>query len=687
MGGKPSLLFLIHSLAAGGAERQLCELVSNIDRRNFELHVLVFYQPGHGARGELWPEIASLPDVELHCLDKRRGPLGYVLALPRVLKLMRRVRPDILHGYSDGNLPALLLGMLYRRRVVWGIRRTSRDLTKMNRLSLALLRVMVKLSRFVDLIIFNSEAGRLNHERMGMRAARMRVIPNGFDTDRFSPDRVLGLDQKVRWGIPAEAPLVGIVGRFDPVKDHPTFLRAAARVAAAWPEARFVCVGGGPEGYQRELQEQAEALGIGDRVHWPGICREMVPAYNALTVLMLSSTDEGFPNVIGEAMACGVPCVATKAGDAAQLIGETGFAAEVGDDAALAEGVGALLAEGEEVRADRSRAARERICSRYSVHALAVSTEHVLLNLLTGDAFQSPHRKKPDYDVSATWPKGLPIPARREPREIRSGEAWPDSGPLQDPAHGSVSGPKYLIRFDDVCPTMNWDNWNRIESVLLETGAKPILSVVPDNRDPNLMVAPPDPAFWERVRAWQKQGWTIGLHGYQHTYVNRESGILRLNRRSEFAGLDYAEQYEKLSRGLDIFSSMGVRADAWVAPAHSFDWVTVAALNQLKIRVISDGLSTAPYRDHLGNVWVPQQFASMRGMPFGLWTYCYHLNHASEAELRRLEDALRRFRDRLVSLPEAAKWGDRPYSGKDRLVRLARATVSAIQSPSRTIYP
>ena len=155
------IAFVIPSLTTGGAERQLCTLVQHLDRTRFRADVIFFYPGDADPNGEGWQRSLDLPGVELHCLDKRRGPLGYLLALPRVLKVMRRVRPDILHGYSDGNLPALLLGMLYRRRVVWGIRRTSRDLTKMNRLSLALLRVMVKLSRFVDLVIFNSEAGRV----------------------------------------------------------------------------------------------------------------------------------------------------------------------------------------------------------------------------------------------------------------------------------------------------------------------------------------------------------------------------------------------------------------------------------------------------------------------------------------------------------------------------------------------
>lgn len=203
---------------------------------------------------------------------------------------------------------------------------------------------------------------------------------------------------------------------------------------------------------------------------------------------------------------------------------------------------------------------------------------------------------------------------------------------------GSLLNARYLMRFNDLCPTMDWSVWNEIEPILIEVGVNPILSVIPDNRDPKLMIDPPVPDFWDRVRNCQVRGWTIGLQGYQHLYVNGKSGILCLNLRSEFAGLKYAEQYEKLSRGLEIFAREGVRADTWVAPVHSFDWVTLSALNALGIRIISDGLSAAPYRDFLGNVWVPQQFASTRRMPLGVWTYCYHSNDLSCSELQRFKN-------------------------------------------------
>lgn len=382
------VFFLIPSLVAHGAERQLCELVRHMDHTRFEIHVTVFYDPGSYSGGELGSELAALPNVTLHCLHKRRGPAGYLVALPRLLALVLRTKPHILHGYMDGNLPVLLVGRLLRKRIVWGIRCTSRDLSKLDRLALRLLALTARLSRYVDLIIFNSEAGRLSHEAKGIRAQRAQVIPNGFDICRFAPNPTEGLAQRQVWGLPEDVPLIGIVGRLDPVKDHPTFLRAAVLIKREWPEARFVCVGGGPAEYVESLQAQATALGIADRILWPGVCNQMSAAYNALSLLVLSSTDEGFPNAIGEAMACGIPCVTTRVGDAAVLVGDTGVVTAIGDDAAIATAVSGFLRETPETHAIRSRAARSRICAEFSVQALARNTEHTLLTLLPNAADQ-----------------------------------------------------------------------------------------------------------------------------------------------------------------------------------------------------------------------------------------------------------------------------------------------------------
>jgi glycosyltransferase involved in cell wall biosynthesis len=380
MASRIRVLFLIPSLVANGAERQLFELLKRMDRDRFELDLVVFYDPG--SEDNLWSEAARLPDLHLHSLHKRRGALGYLTALPRLLGLILALGPDVLHGYmADGNLPLLILGGLLRKRVVWGIRRTNKDLTKVDRLGLRLTRLSVWLSRYVDLVIFNSEAGRLNHVAMGMKAARMEVVVNGFDVAAFSPDPTLGPPQREAWAIPAGVPLIGIVGRLHPVKDHPTFLRAAARLAEKCPSAWFVCVGEGPEPYRAALEQLAASLGIGDRVRFPGATQGMAAAYNALSFLVLSSTDEGFPNVLGEAMACGVPCVTTRVGDAQALVGPWGLVVEPGDDAAMADALASLLAEPAPARAARSEASRARICSTFSVDALARNTERLILDL------------------------------------------------------------------------------------------------------------------------------------------------------------------------------------------------------------------------------------------------------------------------------------------------------------------
>lgn len=378
------VLFLIPSLASGGAERQLCELTQHLDRDRFEVHVATFYAPGEGNDGLFWNQLADRTDMELHCLHKRRGMAGFLTAIPKLLALGLRIRPHIVHGYTDGNAPALLVGRLLGARVIWGIRRTSGDPTKLNARSLTLRRWFILGSRFVDMIIFNSEAGRANHLRMGWSPRDARVVPNGFDVARFAPDPEAGSTQREVWGVPAGVPLIGISGRLHPVKDHPTFLRAAAKVLAAEPNAHFVCIGHGSEPYATQLRSQAEALGLGARVHWAGRVADMRSAYNALSVLMLTSTDEGFPNVLGEAMACGIPCVATRVGDAAPLVAHTGTVVAAGDVEGLVGGALALLREGTEARAARSAACRSRIVETFSVESLALNTQVALDDALAG---------------------------------------------------------------------------------------------------------------------------------------------------------------------------------------------------------------------------------------------------------------------------------------------------------------
>src|SRR5579864_348716 len=144
---------------------------------------------------------------------------------------------------------------------------------------------------------------------------------------------------------------------------------------------------------------------------------------------------------------------------------------------------------------------------------------------------------------------------------------------------GTCMPGKLLLRFDDICPTMNWAVWQELEAILSDAGVKPLVAVIPDNRDPAFHLAAPRRDFWDNVRLWQARGWTIGVHGYQHLYVTRSSGLLGINAASEFAGLPFQEQERKIRLALGIFRSEGIEPKVWVAPGHSFDTTTIRALS------------------------------------------------------------------------------------------------------------
>jgi hypothetical protein len=242
----------------------------------------------------------------------------------------------------------------------------------------------------------------------------------------------------------------------------------------------------------------------------------------------------------------------------------------------------------------------------------------------------------------------------------------------------------YLVRFDDICPTMNWEMWFRIEEVLLDHTIKPLLAVIPDNHDESLRVAPSRSYFWEEVGKWQGRGWTIGLHGYQHRFVTQQAGIVGIQHRSEFAGLPRSEQENKLQRAVDVFRSNGVQPEVWIAPAHSFDWNTVAVLQKLGVTTISDGLAIAPHKDSHGLLWVPQQLWKFRWRPFGVWTVCYHHNCWSELEFAQFRRDLSTYGGAIEDLTAvSARYNWRRHTLLDSAYALAHSAVLSWRTPLR----
>lgn len=372
------LVVVISSLQRGGAETQLALLIRNLDHSRFHVTIVTIYEPGELAR-----ELEGVENVQVISLAKRSG-LDDILSWLRLARLVRSLRPDVVHGYLDSsNVRALVAGKWSSARVIWGVRSSNMEVVPMDRTSHVYRRLARLLSRFADLIISNSVAGQKFAVHHGYPSHLVTIIPNGFDTTRFTPDREARLRQRQAWGIEATTPVIGLVARLDPVKDHATFLEGAALLIQAYPNARFVCVGGGNESYRSAVRDLSHSLGLDDYVSWVGEHSDMPSVYNALDVVVSTSISEGFSNSLGEAMACGVPCVATDVGDARAILGDTGAVVPSGNPEALAASLGSFLAQPPAELRAMGDSAREWIVSQYSVKRLVERTTSAMEKLLS----------------------------------------------------------------------------------------------------------------------------------------------------------------------------------------------------------------------------------------------------------------------------------------------------------------
>ena len=183
-----------------------------------------------------------------------------------------------------------------------------------------------------------------------------------------------------------------------------------------------------------------------------------------------------------------------------------------------------------------------------------------------------------------------------------------------------MSETRYVFRMDDACPWMNHAKWDSLEVIFDRYGVKPVVAVVPDCQDPGLKEAPEDPGFWAKTLNWQKKGWDIALHGYDHVYRGSNRGLVPLNARTEFAGQPEEVQRDKIRQGWKLLKDRGLNPTVWIAPAHTFDRTTLRCLaEETSIQVVSDGLSSRPFR-RFGFEWIPQQIWAPRACPGGVWT-------------------------------------------------------------------
>jgi glycosyltransferase involved in cell wall biosynthesis len=376
------IALLIDRLNCGGAERQFVVLAKALQQHGHSVVAMVFY-----ANGPLEADLRG-SGVTIRVLDKR-GRWDVVRFAFHLAHVLRQEQPRVLLCYSGvpNILAVMLKPFLPGVKIVWGVRASNMELRRYGWLPRVLSRIASTLSRYADLVIANSLAGLAHAVSSGYPRRKMVWIPNGIDTSRFVPCAESRARLRRQWGVSTHEKLIGLVGRLDPMKDHQTFLKAASMLARERGDVRFVCVGDGPAAYRRELQKVGSQLGLDGRLLWLPNQAHMPDVYNALDVLCSSSSyGEGFPNVLGEAMACGVPCVVTAVGDSEQILGQPEFTVQAGDASALAERLNVLLNSPPDQIAQMAAAGRHRIVREFSIAHLVRATEHALASLLSGSA-------------------------------------------------------------------------------------------------------------------------------------------------------------------------------------------------------------------------------------------------------------------------------------------------------------
>lgn len=375
---------LITTLDVGGAELMLARLVERMDPVRFRCDVISLVEPG--------PVGVRLRDagVAVTSLGLRRGrpALG---AVPRLVRMLREHRPDLLQTWL---YHADLLGLVAGRlagvpHILWNVRNSDMAMGRYALLSRLTLHACRLAARYPDGIVVNSRAGYDHHRRLGYRARVWFFIPNGIDLECFRPDAAARARVRDELGIPLEAPLIGFVARVDPMKDHETFLRAAALLARQRPDVRFLLAGagtgpgGGIDGPVREAALGARLVRLGAREGMPGITAALDVAAS------VSRFGEGFPNVVAEALACGVPCVVTDVGDAARIVGRAGAVVPLGEPQPLADAWEELITAGPEARYAMGRQGRERVGHLYSLTRAVERYEDLYASVAEGGTPES----------------------------------------------------------------------------------------------------------------------------------------------------------------------------------------------------------------------------------------------------------------------------------------------------------
>ena len=372
------LLFIITGLSTGGAEMMLYKLLDRINREQFDPFVISLTYEGESQISQRISD-SDIPIYLLNINSKKE----ILQAIWRLINLVRKIQPDIIQGWMyHANLAAQFASLLTFQSVptVWNIRHSVYSLKYEKSTTATIIKLLAKMSSFPKNIIYVSHISAKQHEKLGYQDSKSVVIPNGFDTEVFTPSINARNGLRRELGLTENAIVIGLIARYHPMKDHDNFLSAATLLLKKFPDIHFVLVGTGVKKENSGIVSLLSDFKLTDdpHFHFLGERQDISKITAGFDIASLvSAWGEGFPNVVGEAMSCGVPCVVTDVGDSAWIVGETGKVVPPKDPEKLAQVWQEMIELGQEKRSQLGTLARQRIIENFSLDAIVEQYEEL----------------------------------------------------------------------------------------------------------------------------------------------------------------------------------------------------------------------------------------------------------------------------------------------------------------------
>jgi glycosyltransferase involved in cell wall biosynthesis len=374
----PRIVHLISGLGIGGAERTLQGLVSQLDKRGFESVIISLSD-----LGEIGRQLQQR-GFSVHTLDWKPGRLS-PLGLIKLVRLISRLKPKVLQSwmYHADLVAALVSYWIKSINLMWNIRTSIPSIRDLPSSTRVVVRACSFLSSRPEVVIVNSEQGLRDHRAVGYQPKEWIVIHNGIDTQRFVPSQSHRDAVRSRLGIKPDETLLGYVARFHHKKSHRFLIQSFAKLIQSADNYYLALVGKGIDKENDELMSWIQQAGVKERVFLLGPLAQTEYFYPGLDMLALPSQfGEGFPNVVAEAMACGVPCVVTEAGEAPLIVGDTGEIVATGDLDGYSDALSRLSKRVAGNRQQAAQEARDRIVTLFNFEGMLANYEKLYRRML-----------------------------------------------------------------------------------------------------------------------------------------------------------------------------------------------------------------------------------------------------------------------------------------------------------------